>query len=290
MAPPPHNPGQPIVLELGNETLVAFSISALATYVMVPELNCAFDMGECLMEAVPLNRVFLSHAHGDHSRCLLRHESLRRLLGMEPATYYVPEQTLEGFKELSLAWKTLENVRDKNFALPRFQPMADGDVVWMHRQLAAKAFKVNHTLPSLGYTLFDVRKKLKPEFQGRPGRELAEMRRRGEPFEEELWLPRLTFIGDSTIETLYRERHVGQSRILFLEVTYLMDDDRDIARQRGHTHLEDLLTFLKECPDVLNNEHIVLKHFFMCYDRRLILHTLKSRLPKSFLERVHILV
>jgi ribonuclease Z len=290
MPPAHHNPGRPIVLKFEQETVLAFSISALSTYALVPELNCAFDMGDCLLDAIPIERVFVTHAHGDHTRCLLRHESLRRLMGMSPATYYVPQQTEAGFKGLADAWKILENVRDPRYEPPRFKPLRPGDVVWLHRQLAAKAFLVNHTLPSLGYTLFDVRKKLLPEFQGRPGPELARLRRQGITFEQEVWLPRLTFIGDSTIETLYREKHVGQSRILFIEVTYLLDDEQDLARQRGHTHLNDLLRFLKDCPDVLQNPHIVLKHFSMRYDRDLILHTLKSRLPAEFLERVHMLI
>ena len=87
MAPAHHNPGNPIVLEFPEETIISFSISALATYALIPELNCAFDMGECLMEAVPLEHIFITHAHGDHTRCLLRHEALRRLMGMAPATY-----------------------------------------------------------------------------------------------------------------------------------------------------------------------------------------------------------
>ena len=105
-----------------------------------------------------------------------------------------------------------------------------------------------------------------------------------------MWLPLITYIGDSTIETLYREQHVGESETLFMEITFLMDDEREIARQRGHTHLDDLLQFLHDCPDVLQNEHIVLKHFSMRYDRRFIVQTLKSKLPSDFLERVHILV
>ncbi len=290
MAPAHHNPGRPIVLKLPQETVISFSISALATYVLVPELNVAFDMGECLMDAVPLERVFISHAHGDHTRCLLRHEALRRLLGMAPATYYVPEQTVEGFRGLAHSWKILENVKESAYQPPQFHPMKSGDVVWLHRQLAAKAFPATHTLPSLGYTLFDVRKKLKPEFQGRPGTELGALRRQGVEFEEEVWLPRLTYLGDHTIDTLYREKHVGLSRVLFLELTFLMEDEREMARKRGHTHLDDLLEFLRECPDVLANEHIILKHFSMRYDRNLILNVLKARLPKPFLERVHILV
>jgi ribonuclease Z len=285
-----HNPGKPIVLKFEQETVTAFSISALSTYALVPELNCAFDMGDCPLSAVPLERVFVTHAHGDHTRCLLRHESLRRLLGMAPATYYVPHQTLEGFRTLAQAWKMLENVRDPRYRPPNFEPLRPGDVVWLHKQLAAKTFAVTHTLPSLGYTLFDVRKKLKAEYQNRSGPELAGLRRQGVEFEQEVWVPRLTFIGDSTIETLYRERHIGQSRILFLELTYLLDDDLTLAHQRGHTHLNDLVTFINECPDALQNPHIVLKHFSMRYERSLILQTLKARLPPAFLERVHILL
>jgi ribonuclease Z len=289
MPAPHHNPGRPITLKFEQETVTAFSISALSTYVLVPELNCAFDMGDCLLDAVPLERVFISHAHGDHTRCVLRHESLRRLMGMAPARYYVPQSALPGFTALAQAWRQLELVRGDP-PMPQFEALQPGDTVWLHKQLAARTFAVTHTLPSLGYTLFDVRKKLREEFQGRPGLELAALRKQGVAFEDEVWVPRFTFIGDSTIETLYRERHVGQSRILFLEVTYLLEDDRDLAKQRGHTHLDDILEFLAECPDVLQNPHIVLKHFSMRYDRGLILHTLKTRLPAEFLERCHILV
>jgi len=290
MVPGHHNPGKPIMLELGEDSAVGFSISALATYVLFPGLNCAFDMGECPVDAVPLEHVFLSHAHGDHSRCLLRHESLRRLMGMAPATYHIPAETMAGFQELSKAWKTLENVGEKKFDPPRYNPLVPGDTVWLHRQLAAKAFRVHHSLPSLGYTLYDVRKKLMPEFQDRTGRELGQLRQEGVVFEEEHWLPRITYIGDSTIDTLHDEPHVGKSRVLLMELTYLMEDDREMARRRGHTHLDDLLELIESQPDFLQNEHIVLKHFSMRYDRRLILSILKKRLPKVLEGRVHLMV
>jgi hypothetical protein len=41
---------------------------------------------------------------------------------------------------------------------------------------------------------------------------------------------------------------------------------------------------------VLQNEHVILKHFSMRYDSRFIVHMLRTRLPKDFLERVHILI
>ncbi|HKI98913.1 MAG TPA: MBL fold metallo-hydrolase [bacterium] len=290
MPPKHHNPGLPITLKFDQETIVAFSISALSTYALVPELNCAFDMGDCLLDAVPLQHVFVTHAHGDHTRCLFRHDSLRHLMGMEPATYYVPDSTVVGFRNLSEAWSKLEYPRARPAAPPVLRGLTDGDVVWLHRQLAAKAFAVKHTVSSLGYTLYDVRKKLKDEYRGLPGVELARMRRDGVAFEDEQWLPRLTFIGDSTIETLYQRPEVGRSRILFLEVTFLMDGEQELARNRGHTHVEDLVQFLRDCPDVLGNEHIVLKHFSMRYDRGTIKHVLRSKLPADFMERVTVLL
>jgi len=290
MPPKHHNPGLPISLKLGQDTVVAFSISALSTYVLLPELNCAFDMGDCLLDAVPLQNVFVTHAHGDHTRCLYRHDSLRRLMGMEPATYYVPQRALEGFRNLAAAWQRLEAVQRQHLELPHLRGLEPGAVVWLHRQLAARTFAVQHTAPSLGYTLFDVRKKLKTEYQGQPGPELARLRREGVAFEEEHWLPRMTFIGDSTIETLRREPHVGESRVLFLEVTFLLDGEKELARRRGHTHVDDLVDFLREQPDVLRNEHIVLKHFSMRYDRGTIKRVLKAKLPADFMERVQVLI
>ena len=290
MTPPHLNPGRSITIPLETETVVGFSISALATYLLIPELGTAFDMGECPLEAVPLDRVFISHAHGDHARCLLRHESLRRLMSMEPATYYIPAQTLDGFLGLAQAWRALEGHRNIHLNPPRFHPMQPGDVAWLHRQLAVKAFEVTHSQPSLGYTLYDVRKKLKPEYQGWDGAKLAQLRREGVAFEEETWLPRITYVGDSTIETLYRETHIWKSNTLFLEVTFLLPDERKTARERGHTHLDDLLDFLKDHPDALENRHIILKHFSMRYDKRFILKTLKNRLPQEFQKRVHILL
>ena len=46
----------PITLTCGRHTLVGFSISGLATYVQVADLDVCFDMGECPLSAVPLGR------------------------------------------------------------------------------------------------------------------------------------------------------------------------------------------------------------------------------------------
>src|SRR3989304_995110 len=124
MPPKHHTPGLPITLKFPQETVVAFSISALSTYALLPELNCAFDMGDCLLDAVPLEHVFVSHSHGDHTRSLFRHDALRRLMGMAPATYYVPQPTLAGFLNLAEAWTLLEHGRPAHVEPPTLRGQA----------------------------------------------------------------------------------------------------------------------------------------------------------------------
>jgi ribonuclease Z len=59
-----HNALEQVTMQCGQLSLAGFSISGLATYVQVPQLDLCFDMGECPLSAVPLRHVFLTHAHG----------------------------------------------------------------------------------------------------------------------------------------------------------------------------------------------------------------------------------
>jgi catechol 2,3-dioxygenase-like lactoylglutathione lyase family enzyme len=72
-----HNPGRPVALRLGALELEAFSISGLATYVLVPALEACFDLGHCSVEASRVRNVLLSHVHQDHALGVVRHLALR---------------------------------------------------------------------------------------------------------------------------------------------------------------------------------------------------------------------
>ena len=78
-----HNALKQVHLKAACSGVQGFSISGLATYMQFPELNFCVDMGECPLSATPLDHVFLTHAHGDHARCLMRHHSLRKMMGVE---------------------------------------------------------------------------------------------------------------------------------------------------------------------------------------------------------------
>jgi ribonuclease Z len=91
-----HNALKQTHLQTKRFNLSGFSISGLASYHLLPELNFAVDMGECPLTAIPIDHVFLTHAHGDHSRCLMRHHSLRKMMGLQKdAAYYLSEKIYE---------------------------------------------------------------------------------------------------------------------------------------------------------------------------------------------------
>ncbi len=285
-----HSPSVPVSLDLGGLDVRGFSIGGLATWFMVPEWHLCMDIGDCPLEAVRMNHVFLTHAHGDHARCLLRHFSLRRMLNMEPATYCVPDFLVEPLRHLAYAWSDLEGHRRNPEYVPHFIGLAARDELELNRQLIATSFPVDHRVRSLGYTIWERRKKLLPELAGLPGQEIVARKKAGLPIEAEQRTPRLTFIGDTTLKTLEREPQMLNSRILVLEATFIMDDDIGMATPKGHLHLRQLFDFLSAHEADCRFGHLVLKHFSMKYPRRLIEARCQALVPDFLRDRLRLLI
>ena len=285
-----HRPSCPVSLDLGGLEVQGFSIGGLATYLMVPEWKVCFDMGECPIEAVRLPNVFLTHSHGDHARGLLRHFSLRRMLNMPQAVYFVPDFLVEPMRGLAQAWCDLEGHRNRPEYIPDFHPLPRRGTVDLNRQLRVATFPVDHRVRSLGFTVQDVRKKLKPEFAGTAGHELGALKRQGVEIESESLCPRLTFIGDTTIRTLEREPHCLESEALVIETTFLLDDDLEMAKPKWHLHIQELFQFLAAEPDACRFRHLVLKHFSMKYTRAQIEAVVRKKTPEFLRDRVRLLL
>ncbi|MBK9578676.1 MAG: hypothetical protein IPK50_12445 [Fibrobacterota bacterium] len=285
-----HRPSCPITLEANGLEMQGFSIGGLATYLMVPEWKVCFDIGECPVEAVRLPYVFLTHSHGDHARGLLRHFSLRRMLNMPQAEYFVPDFLVEPLRNLAQAWCDLEGHRNRPEYIPNFRPLAKRDTVELNRQLRVSTFPVDHRVRSLGFTVQEVRKKLKPEFHGTVGHELGALKRRGVEIETETLQPRLTFIGDTTLKTLEREPHCLDSEILVIETTFILPEDLEMAAPKGHLHLFELFDFLSANPEACRFNTLVLKHFSMKYTRAQIEAVVRKQTPAFLKDRVRILL
>jgi ribonuclease Z len=285
---PLHNPGAPIALSIAGHELVAFSVSAVSSYVLAPAMDCCFDLGHCPLEASHLRNVLLSHVHQDHSLGALRHRALREMRGESPSRIALPEESREDFIALVRALEKLERREPDPDLEARVHGLKPGDVHALGSRRRARVFDVTHRIASRGYTVVEERRTLRAEYRGLPGPEIAAARERGEDIHELHEQRLLTYIGDSTIETLERVEDFGDCDVLFLESTYVGDTDVAVGRKYGHTHLNELRELFLSRPERFGRAHIVLKHWSTRYRREDILAAVRT-LPGAFAERITVL-
>lgn len=293
-----HNALRQVRHHIGKLQICGFSVSGLATYLQLPEYDFCVDMGECPVSAIGLDHVFLTHAHGDHSRCLMRHHSLRRMMGIEkPSIYYMPESLVP----LAEAWihseALFEGVPESRFKLPEIVPMRQGEKVSLHyrKDLSIEAFPIKHAqvgkqhfLPSMGVTLFTHKNKLKPEYLTLGPAEIISLRKQGVEITREVFDPIITFMGDCLGENLLTpaNAHIWESEVLVTECTFVDDGEESMAEKKGHTHVSQIAKALEKYGDSMRCKHIVLNHFSMKYSAEHILEALQSKLPEKFRDKV----
>lgn len=286
---PLHNALRQVSVPAGAYQIAGFSISGLSTYIQVPEFDLCFDMGECPLTAIGLNHVLLTHAHGDHSRCLMRHDSLRKMMGVaSPAVYYIPEEIYD----LACSWikaeAHFEGVSETRFNLPAIEKVHCGEKIPLRyrKDLVIQAFPVKHSLPTVGYTVYNHKRKLRDEYTSLSGLEIKALRESGVEVTREVFDPKISFTGDCLGESLWEQRHIWNSETVVCECTFLEPDEEPMARKKGHTHIAHLVRTLKALGPDIRCRHIVLSHFSMKYSKRQILTYLEEAIPAEFQERV----
>lgn len=284
-----HNALKQVHLETSCTAVSGFSISGLATYIQLPELDFCIDMGECPLSATSINHVFLTHAHGDHARCLMRHHSLRKMMGVErESVYYMPEYICDGARDWIRSEAMFEGVPENKFRYPEIVPVTAGDIQFLeHRKdLAFEAFDVKHSIPAMGGTLYYYKKKLKDEYLGKSADEIIQLRKQGIEITREVYDPLVSFMGDCMGESLLENYRVFQSKVLITECTFLAPEDYEMSHKKGHTHIRQIADALNRMGDRVECEKIILAHFSMKYSEKYIREMIAKEIPEQFLDKI----
>lgn len=271
-----------IELKCGNFSLEGYSRSTIETYLKVNELNICFDIGKCPMSLVHVPQIFISHFHGDHSLGLTYYIAHRNLAKLETGKVYVPAAAEKQAHDLIRAQANLEQAR-RDYCLI---PVEAGQELEFKRNFKMRMFATDHRIPSVGFQVIESRNKLKAEYIGLGQAEIIALKKQGIEITETLSLPRMTYVGDSTVKVFDQSPEILDSEILITECTFLSDEHYEEANKRKHMHIRDLVPYFEQS----SSQYIVLMHFSMRYTRQEIKHYVQQWVPAEQRERILLLI
>jgi ribonuclease Z len=262
-------------------TVEGYSRAAVQTYYRVPELKLGFDFGAQPWAFMGTPTWFMSHAHLDHVAALPVYVARRRMMKMEPPTIYMPESNVETVDKILKLFTKLDRGR-----MPcQLIGVKPGDEIELSREHVVTVSETKHTVPSVGYVVWERRRKLKSEYVGLSGDQIRDIRKAGTDVTSEQRLPLVAFLGDSAPEGLDNCPAMYQAKILITEISFVHPSHRkEKIHKFGHTHLDDIL----ERADRFQNELIILTHFSTRYQEKSLRAAVEAKLPESLRNRVHL--
>jgi|JI6StandDraft_1071083.scaffolds.fasta_scaffold02344_6 ribonuclease Z len=268
-------------LRVGGLTLTGITRGGVETCLMVPELSLMFDVGMCPPGALAYPTILVSHGHADHLGGLTYLISQHGLMSSPPPVIHMPEEIVAPMRQILAGWSQIEGF-ELQFDLHGHAP---GTRATVGRNLSALALRTSHRVPSLAWAVERTTHRLRPEYVGREGREIAALRAAGEAITEAHVEPLLCVTGDTKIEFFDEHELARRCKVLVHECTS-WDDRRDVevTRKWGHTHLDELVARAEQ----FTGEALVLVHRSMRHSRGEAEAIVARRFPAAMRGRVHV--
>lgn len=268
--------------DFGRFRMRGRAVGGVETCYEVPSFDLNLDIGRCPPGAERQSTLLLTHGHIDHAAGLPYYISLRALYGMAPPTIFCPRSALGPLRDILAAWARLQTDSERCDLVG----LDAGDLVPLGPSRFVRTFASPHRIETLGYTIFERVRKLKPELRGQPSSSIKERIAAGEEVHTVIERPELCFPGDTRIDVVRSEPTVRQARVLLLECTFIGPDiPAAKAHRGGHVHLDDIARH----ADAFENEYVVLVHFSQRHGREAIERQIEKRLPASLRERIRLM-
>ena len=122
--------------------------------------------------------------------------------------------------------------------------LADDGTVPIKNNMFLRAFRTEHTSPSIGYVVIEKRTKLLEEYNGLPQEKLRELKDRGIEITRPIEIPLIAYLGDTAPGPHLVREDVRSAKIIVTECTFFEPEHRSRAKIGMHLHVEDLAEWL----------------------------------------------
>jgi ribonuclease Z len=262
-------------------TIEGYSRAAVQSYWRIPELRIGFDLGAQPWDFMGTSVWAITHGHLDHIAALPVYIARRRMMKMEPPQIYLPTEIVSGVELLLRSFSRLDRGR-----LPcELIAVSPGDEIELSRELVMTVHRTTHSVPSVGYLIWERRNKLKPEYQGLTGPEIRDLRLSGTAVSAEVRMPLVAYTGDTSPGGLDNNPDFLRAQVLITEMTFVAPKHRrEKIHKHGHMHLDDFVAR----QELFQNELVIVGHFSVRYNAKQVLRAIEKKLPGLLNDRLKV--
>jgi ribonuclease Z len=262
--------------------IIGYSVAAEETVIAMPQLDVCFDIGKAPDQVISINNVLLTHGHMDHAAGIAYYLSHRNFCGQSPGTILAPHNLLSPIRKVIDAWTRLDGSQIPA-NLIGVQP---GDEHQIKPNLFTRVFPTKHSKGSVGYSVIEKRKKIKPEYAELTSPQIVELKKQGIEIDYPIEIPIVTYLGDTQYVDFSQLKYVVKSKILIAECTFYETEHSGRAEAGRHMHINEFAELIEK----LQNEHIIITHITQRTPMRDIRRILKEVLSPEKYDKVILLM
>ena len=260
-----------------NLVIKGYSRAGERSSFQIPAISLMFDAG--IRTSNTPNHIFISHCHADHIFDLPI-----ILAGMTSKTnIYSPieENIVNNFVRSSFLLINNGNIQTSPYQINKVIPSQIINLSENKRNYQIEVFKCFHRVPTNGYGLAEIKKKLKPEYVGKSGTELVELKKSNVEICYKIEDYIFAYLTDTTTK-VFNNKNIFKYKTIMVECTILTEDAKDSARKHKHTYWGDLFPIIKSHP----NNHFLIIHISPRYHSDEIIEFFKKVKDKHNIQNV----
>ena len=247
-----------------NLSICGYSKAAYRSGFYIKELDFLLDAGPYLPKSPA--HIFITHTHIDHC-AMLPFTLFFNSLGKHEV--YAPKETdkyiynyVSSFVELnSLIPHGEYNPNDELYNFNGFSGPTEFVIDTKKCKIKVNVVICDHSVPTISYCFSEIKQKLKSEYKFKDRKEIIELRKNETIIVEDVGVPLFAYICDTSIKIFDNFPIILSFPVVFVECTFIYDDELNNAIYSKHIHWNHLLPYILKHSDIT----FVLIHFSLRY-------------------------